>query len=114
MLKFMEIFQKYVGPAYLGDYWPLTPYSLDEDVWMAWQFDQPEEGKGIIEAFRRPQAADDTITVNPRALNPKKTYKITEVLTGETFTATGAEMMKGFKVKLDKAPEVAIYAYSLK
>ena len=38
---------------YFGDYYPLTPYSLENDVWMAWQFDCPEQGEGMVQAFRR-------------------------------------------------------------
>ena len=36
-----------------GDFWPLTPYSLEGNVWMAWQFDWPEAGEGVVQAFRR-------------------------------------------------------------
>ena len=35
---------------------PLTSYSLAGDVWMAWQFDRPESGDGVIMAFRRAQS----------------------------------------------------------
>lgn len=41
-----------LSPYYLGDYYPLTPYSLEPDAWIAWQFDCPEAGKGIVQAFR--------------------------------------------------------------
>ena len=42
-----------VADCFLGDYYPLTPYSLGEDCWIAWQFDRPEQGEGMIQAFRR-------------------------------------------------------------
>ena len=36
---------------FFGDYYPLTPYSLYNDVWIAWQFDRPEEGEGVVQVF---------------------------------------------------------------
>ena len=30
-----------IADLLLGDFYPLTPYSLAEDVWLAWQFDRP-------------------------------------------------------------------------
>lgn len=114
MLRFMDIYQNYVGPAFLGDYYPMTPYSLSEDVWMAWQFDQPEEKKGVVEAFRRPQAKDTSIVLKLRALKADKTYTVTELLTKKIATYTGKQLMEGFRVELDTAPEVAIFAYEIK
>ena len=40
----------------LGDYYPLTSYSLQPDHWIAWQFNRPETGDGVVQAFRRPSA----------------------------------------------------------
>ncbi|MDP4292547.1 MAG: alpha-galactosidase, partial [Bacteroidota bacterium] len=36
---------------YLGDDYPLTPYSQAQDVWMAWQLNCPENGEGMVQAF---------------------------------------------------------------
>ena len=41
---------------YYGDYYPLTPYSQDKGVWLAWQFNLPEEGQGMVQAFRREES----------------------------------------------------------
>jgi alpha-galactosidase len=43
-----------IAPAMLyGDYYPLTPYNRQTDQWIAWQFNQPDQGDGMIQAFRR-------------------------------------------------------------
>ena len=42
--------------CYQGDYYPLIPYNRDEHRWLAWQFDRPEQGDGVVEAFRREKA----------------------------------------------------------
>ena len=41
-------------PYFLGDYYPLTEYSKAGNVWVAWQFDRPDRGNGMVQAFRRP------------------------------------------------------------
>ncbi|HOX37547.1 MAG TPA: alpha-galactosidase, partial [Candidatus Brocadiia bacterium] len=33
---------KHISPCWSGDYYPLTTYSVENDVWMAWQFDRPD------------------------------------------------------------------------
>ena len=33
---------------YPGDCYPLTSYSLEDSVWMAWQFNRPELGRGMV------------------------------------------------------------------
>jgi alpha-galactosidase len=34
---------------YLGDYYPLTPYTTANNAWVAWQFDRPESGRGMAQ-----------------------------------------------------------------
>ncbi len=41
---------------YYGDYYPLTPYTLDNSAWLAWQFDCPVKGEGMVQVFRRRKA----------------------------------------------------------
>jgi alpha-galactosidase len=45
-----------IAPLMLGDYFPLTPHSLDTTSWIAWQFHRADLGEGIVQAFRRPDA----------------------------------------------------------
>lgn len=42
-----------IAPNYYGDFYPLTPWTRDPTAWMAWQFDRPEAGAGVVQAFRR-------------------------------------------------------------
>ena len=39
---------------YNSDYYPLTPYTQDENVWIAWQLDRPETGDGVTHDVRLP------------------------------------------------------------
>ena len=52
---------KQYAPYYFGDYYPLTPYSLDQTAWMAWQFD----GRRKARAWCRPSAAPRASTRPP-------------------------------------------------
>ena len=48
-----------VADYYLGDYYPLMPYSLSREAWCAWQFDRPELAGGVVQAFRRAECSLD-------------------------------------------------------
>ena len=73
-----------VAPYYLGDYYPLTPYSLDKNVWMAWQFDRPEAGEGMVQAFRRDECGDAAKTFRLQGLDPAATYEVTDLDVGNS------------------------------
>jgi alpha-galactosidase len=77
-----------------GDYYPLTPYSLDNDVWMAWQFDRPETKSGVVQAFRRSNSLVSSITLQLQGLNPETTYVVTNLDLAGTLSFTGESLMK--------------------
>ncbi len=83
-----------VGPCQLGDYWPLTPYSKANDVWMAWQWDLPEKGEGAVQAFRRADCAQESVTLKLRGLNPTATYTIEDMDRPGAATRTGRDLME--------------------
>ena len=51
---------------YYGDYYPLTAWTRDTTLWMAWQFDRPEAGQGITDAAKREAIGEDRITLYQR------------------------------------------------
>lgn len=63
---------------YKGDYYPLGSYSVADNVWMASQYDRPDLGEGIIQVFRRPNAAISNI-YTLKALSPTAYYQVTYV-----------------------------------
>ncbi|HUT90179.1 MAG TPA: alpha-galactosidase [Thermoguttaceae bacterium] len=81
-----------VAPLMLGDYYPLTPYSLATDQWIAWQFHRPDLGAGVVQAFRRPDAANDTLTVKLQGLDIEQRYEI-ENLDGGKAVHTGNDLV---------------------
>jgi alpha-galactosidase len=61
----------------LGDFYPLTPYSLGADTWMAWQYDRPEQGNGIVQAFRREGNSESKKSFQLRGLDGNAKYQVT-------------------------------------
>ena len=59
-----------LGDLFLGDCYPLTGYSRQDDLWVAWQFDRPDQGGGLVQAFRRSRAEQQTLELRLRNLNP--------------------------------------------
>jgi len=95
----------------LGDYYPLTPYTLQSDAWIAWQFNRPEKGDGVIQSFRRPDSAVTDMTFNLQGLELAATYTITN-FDGGSHTKTGSELMdSGLLVNIPKAPGSSIITY---
>jgi alpha-galactosidase len=107
---------KKIAPAMLfGDYYPLTPYSLQHDQWIAWQFDRPEQGEGVIQAFRRPDCKDDSIAVKLRGLVPEATYILTNFDVEGTSEMTGQALLNGeLRIPIKEAPGAAIVTYQKK
>ena len=97
-----------IAPIMLGDYFPLTPHSLDTTSWIAWQFYREDLGEGVIQAFRRPDAMSDTLSVKLRGLEPQKRYEI-ENLDGGKQVRTGAEFMRGHTITLSEKPSAALF-----
>ena len=97
-----------------GDFYPLSAYNLSEELWVAWQFDQPEDGVGYVEVFRRAESAYEAARYRLSGLDPKATYVLHNLDTEEQFKKTGEELMqKGLEVKITDRPGSAIIVYEL-
>jgi alpha-galactosidase len=90
-----------------GDYYPLTPYNRATDQWIAWQFHRADLNEGVIQAFRRSEAANETLIVKLRGLDANATYEV-ENLDGGKETRTGAELMRGYDITLREKPAAAV------
>jgi alpha-galactosidase len=97
-----------IAPLLLGDYYPLTPYSLDKTSWIAWQFHRADLNEGVVQAFRRPEAMNETLTVKLYGLDPKQRYEI-ENLDGGKEVSIGAELMRGLDINLREKPAAAVF-----
>lgn len=101
-----------LSQAMLGDYYPLTPYSASKADWVAWQWDVPEKGFGMIQAFRREDATADTLAVKLSALKPEASYNVTDVDGSPVRAFTGKQLMEGLEIHLPKRPSAAVLRYA--
>lgn len=101
-----------VAPFMLGDYYPLTPYSQALDQWIAWQFNRPESGDGMIQAFRRSFNKVATQTFHLNGLDPAAQYEVTNFDVEGATPFSGKDLMEtGLPVKIDDNPGSAIIVY---
>jgi alpha-galactosidase len=99
---------------YWGDYYPLTRWNAEPDGWIGWQFDRPEEGKGVVQAFRRPESIYETARLKLRGLEPEKSYTLKNFDVAGTTEATGKQLMEeGLPVVITSQPGAIIITYSL-
>ncbi len=97
---------------YYGDYYPLTPYSQDKGVWMAWQFDLPEDGSGMVQAFRREASVYESARLHLNGLEPDAHYMVTDMDTHDSNERVGRELMEaGLVVHIPDKPGAVIMTY---
>jgi alpha-galactosidase len=98
----------------LGDFWPLTPYSLSIEPWMVWQFDRPDLKAGVVQAFRRAHSIYETARVQLRELDAAAAYQIADFDGGDPVRLSGKELMEsGLPMRLPEKPQAGIYEYRL-
>jgi alpha-galactosidase len=103
---------KAVADCFLGDYYPLTPYSRSEGAWIAWQFDRPEAGDGMVQAFRRPRSPEPFMRLKLRGLEAAAAYEWRDLDRDERTRAGGRELMeKGLPVRLPLRRQAGLIAY---
>ncbi len=98
-----------------GDIYPLTPWTRDHAEWIAWQFDRPESGEGVVQVFRRDASFYESAQFKLRGLEADACYHVSRV--GEKDKPrdfTGAELMDpGLLVDIPTQPGAAILRYQM-
>ncbi len=103
--------QKY----FTGDYYPLTLYSLNEDAWMAWQFNRPDLNEGLIQVFRRPASICETGKVRLFGLDAHATYTIANQDAASTIHYSGQTLMEqGLPLEIEQQPGSLLLVYKKK
>ena len=102
-----------IAPLMLGDFYPLTDYSLKLDQWIAWQFHRPEQGDGVVQAFRRAGCADASQTFQLSGLDPAAQYELTNFDVDGKIRMSGRDLRKkGLAVEIKDKPSAAVITYS--
>jgi alpha-galactosidase len=116
---------KLARPYYYGDYYPLLPCSENSDCstdpskelsagfeWAAWQFNRPEQGDGMVQAFRRGQSKQTTENLRLRGLDAAATYEVTDLDGRTPSSISGGDLMQqGLPVEIKEKREAVIIIY---
>jgi alpha-galactosidase len=101
-----------IGRFYSGDFYPLTPYSLREEDWMAWQFHRTSRGDGMVQAFRRTRCSEATTHLRLRDLDPDRRYRVRELDGASAGRLWGRDLMeRGLTVTVPEQPGATVVLY---
>ena len=102
-----------IAHYWLGDYYPLTPFTTDRDAWMAWQFDDPETGEGMVQVFRRAESPFYGLQLKLQGLDPAARYALTDLdVSDRPKTFTGRELLEpGVPVSITNKPGAVVITY---
>jgi hypothetical protein len=95
-----------------GDFYPLTEYTQNDDAWMAYQFDLPAQGEGLVVVLKRPSSNFGQASFSLKALEPNAIYEITNLDSARTQIAPAAQLSgKGLEVRLPRQPDSVLLRY---
>jgi len=101
-----------IRTCYEGDFYPLTPYSHSEEVWMAYQLHRADRDAGVVVAFRRSACSEPSAQWTLHGLDPAGRYSITNCDGPGPASATGRELAEhGLRVELPERASSAIIRY---
>ncbi len=101
-----------VAPYMLGDYYPLTPYSLDEEHWIAWQFHRTDLNGGVVQAFRRSNSIYESARLRLRGLEPAARYVVSNLDEPGTQEMSGKDLAEvGLPLAIHDRPGAVILRY---
>jgi len=116
LLRRMATEWQNVAPILInGDYYPLTPWSAENSAWLAYQFDWPDQGKGVVQAFRRPGTAESTAQLCLRGLVEANLYTLSNPDDETKVVRTGRQLMEeGLTVALSKPASATLITYRVR
>ena len=91
---------KELRPYYYSDFYPLTDSRnfSNDNVWLAYQMNRPNESDGFILAFRRSESPDHSIFIKPSGLDENANYELFYEDYGLHIQKTGREITEGFDI----------------
>lgn len=92
-----------VRPYFQGDYYPLFAHTTDETVWWGYQLDLPEQGRGMVLAFRRQQNPYAKNSLLLHAIDKSADYEVIDRDAGTTSRMSGMRL-SSIIVEIPQAP----------
>lgn len=98
---------------YLSDFYPLSGdgSTLGKSIWLAWQFHDPADGSGILQAFRRDEATDNTYSVALHGIDTAANYELHDFDNGTSTVVSGNELADGLTLTLPEARSSKLLRY---
>jgi hypothetical protein len=99
------------------DFYPLENggWSYAHGGWAAYRYDRPEEGDGMVMAFRREGSNTVTSCYPMEGLDGNATYTVTDIDTKETWDIPGKILVEeGLTVTITGKRESKILLYTVK
>ena len=89
-----------VRDLFTKDFYPLTPWTDDPNAWLAFQFHDPLDQAGIVQAFRTPGVAPEPLLLKLQGLERRETYLVRDwsdpehpkVMLGQDIAKVGVEL----------------------
>jgi alpha-galactosidase len=110
-----KLLREYIAirPYLFGDFYPLTPYSIASDTWMAWQFDRPDLGEGMVQAFRREHSPFVSARFKLRGLDAEATYRVTDLDQPDSAISTSGRALqeRGLTIAMSQTPQAVVVTY---
>ena len=102
-----------VRKLFKGDYYQLTPVTLDDRDWFAYRLHMPETGEGAVISFRRENCPVNSANYILPELSPDTEYTFEDLFENKSFTATGGYMAEnGLDVSLKNRRSVSVIYYA--
>lgn len=103
-----------VRELYWKDYYPLTEWSVDPKAWLAWQYHDPETGRGSVQAFCSDTAGAPGPVLKLRGLKKDGWYKLVNWDDPQNpQTRSGAELMgQGVAIKATRGSDAVVVGYT--
>jgi len=92
--QLQAVWRRAVPYIHMGDYYALTEFEKRADRWLGWQFHNPCDGSGMLQAIRLQEAPEASCTLRLRALDADAGYRLEQAETGEVRTMTGRALME--------------------
>ncbi|MEE2990742.1 MAG: hypothetical protein VX715_09010 [Planctomycetota bacterium] len=106
--------RRMVTSFYYTDFYPLTSYRTENDVWMAWQFHDPQAQAGLFHAFRRPQSPASSLQFHLRGIQAGKRYQFSNLIDETSFILDGKDILvNGLPVTLNQRRSASLLLYKL-
>ncbi|MBI2915032.1 MAG: alpha-galactosidase [Firmicutes bacterium] len=99
----------HLRPLFHGNFYPLTPYHAEPDQWLAYQFDRPDLGNGMVLAFRWPKSPISRMLFSLQGLKPAASYEVSDA-NGKRISSS-RDLIQGLEVIIPDPASSALITY---